>query len=285
MKRVFITGISSELMQQFVASLGSLNLKIFGLSRNQISIPNVEIIVGDLENPELWENNLKDIDCIIHAAAITHAFYESTYFKINTECSIKLIDLANKYNINQFVFISSRTACPSSGGYGISKLATEDYLKKNHDNYLIIRPSEIFGGLKNEGIDQLIENAKHKKLMACPVQITYPLVPIFVGDVITLMRKYIFESPQKNSSITLNGNKVYTFYDIIKTTNQLSGNKTIILPIPKMMMYLVKNVFKILRLQIGFVPDQVDRLYCKKEIENLDFPFKTLEAYISGKND
>jgi nucleoside-diphosphate-sugar epimerase len=281
--RVFITGISSELMQQFVASIGALDLEIIGLSRQQISIPNVEIIVGDLENPAPWEACLAGVDVVIHAAAITHAFKEATYFKINTECSKKLIDLSKKYGVKQFVFISSRTACPNSGGYGLSKLATEEYLKQNADNYLIIRPSEIFGGLKNEGIDQLIIDAKHKKIMACPVQIDYPLVPIFVGDVISLMRKYIFETPQKNKSITLNGKQTYTFYDIIKTTNRLSSNRTFILPIPKFLMYIVKNTFKVLGLQIGFVPDQVDRLYCPKETENLDFPFKTLEEYIGGK--
>jgi nucleoside-diphosphate-sugar epimerase len=280
--KIFITGINAELMRRFVPLIDLEKYEIYGLSRKNISISNVNIVIGDLLKPENWQNSLADIDIIIHAAAITHTNIEAEYFKINTTASKQLIDLANTYKVGQFVYISSRTAVPNSGGYGLSKLATETYLIQNHQNYIILKPSEIFGGTKSEGIENLISDSIHKKIVICPIQMKYPLYPTAIDDVVQLMAKFIFAEKYTNKTIILNGPKAYSFVDVVKLGNKISGNKSYILPIPRFVMYLIKIMLGIFPINVGLVPDQIDRLYCKKDTQILDFNFLDLEKYIKN---
>ena len=220
--RVFITGINSELMRRLVNKMPLQKFDIFGLSRKNISIRNVNIISGDLQNPENWEYALKDIDLVIHAAAITHSYVSSEYFRINTEATEKLILLAVKNKVKKFVFISSRTANITSGAYGASKYLAEQFLIRNHSNFVVFRPSEIFGGQKGEGIDQLIFDAKTKKIIACPIGIDYKLWPIFLNDTVELIFEYLFKRKTNCETITLNGPQGFTLKEIINLTAKIS---------------------------------------------------------------
>jgi nucleoside-diphosphate-sugar epimerase len=278
--KIFITGVNSELMKRLVNLIDLDKYEVVGLSRKPIKIPNVTIVVGDLLVPESWHTALQNVDYLIHAAAITHTKNEKLYFEVNTQATKTLIDLSKKHNVNRFVYISSRTAVPNSGGYGLSKLAAEDYLTNNFTNYLTIKPSEIFGGIKSEGIEGLIEDAKHKKFVICPAQLKQLMYPIALNDVVELMHKYIFENAPNPKTIILNGPKGYSFIDVVKLVNQIKGSKSLIIPIPKVFMYFIKTIFKVLPINIGLVPDQIDRLYCKKETQKIDYNFTSLEEYI-----
>ncbi len=267
-------------MKKLVKLIDLNKYDVYGLSRKPIKIPNVTIIEGDLLMPEQWEGSLQNVDILIHAAAITHTKNEKLYFKINTEATNILVELSKKHQVNRFVYISSRTAVPNSGGYGLSKLAAEEYLKNNFSNYLIFKPSEIFGGVKNEGIEGLIEDSKHKKFVICPSQLKHLMYPIALNDVVELMYYYIFEAQETNKTIILNGPKGYSFIDVVKLVNQIANHKSTIIPIPKAIMYLLKTIIKVLPINIGLVPDQIDRLYCKKETQTIDHRFTTLENYL-----
>lgn len=278
--RVFITGINSELMRRLAFKMPLQQFEIFGLSRKNILIPNVNIIFGDLQNPENWEYALKEIDIIIHAAAITHSYVESEYFRINTEVTEKLILLAVKNKVKQFVFISSRTANLASGAYGASKYLAEQFLIKNHSNFIIFRPSEIFGGQKGEGIDQLISDAKTKIIIACPVGVNNKLWPIFLNDTVELIFEYLFQRKTSCETITLNGPEGFTLKEIINLTASISKRKVFILPIPKTVLLFIKVILETFKLKIGPKPDQISRLYSEKEVQKLNFNFKSLENYL-----
>jgi nucleoside-diphosphate-sugar epimerase len=278
--RVFVTGINSELMRRLVNKMPLDKFEIFGLSRKNILIPNVTIVSGDLQNVENWENALKDIDLIIHAAAITHSYDASEYFRINTEATEKFILLAVKNKVKQFVFISSRTANLASGAYGASKYLAEQFLIKNHSNYIIFRPSEIFGGQKGEGIDQLISDAKTKRIIACPVGIDNKLWPIFLDDTVALIYAYLFNRNTFCETITLNGPEGFTLKEIVNLTALISKRKVFILPIPKIILLFIRVILETLKLKIGPKPDQISRLYSEKEVQKLNFNFKSLENYL-----
>ncbi len=278
--RVFITGINSELMRRLVNKMPLQKFEIFGLSRKNISIPNVNIISGDLQNPENWEYALKDIDLVIHAAATTHSYVSSEYFRINTQATEKLILLAVKNKVKQFVFISSRTANLTSRAYGTSKYIAEQFLIRNHSNFVIFRPSEIFGGQKGEGIDQLIFDAKTKKIIACPIGIDYKLWPIFLNDTVELIFEYLFKRKTNCETITLNGPQGFTLKEIINLTAKISKRYVFILPVPKFFLLTIKIILETFKLKIGPKPDQISRLYSKKEVQQISFNFTTLENYL-----
>lgn len=156
----------------------------------------------------------------------------------------------------------------------------EQFLIRNHSNFVIFRPSEIFGGQKDEGIDQLIFDAKTKKIIACPIGIDYKLWPIFLNDTVELIFEYLFVRKINCETITLNGPQGFTLKEIINLTAKISKRYVFILPVPKFLLLTIKIILETFKLKIGPKPDQISRLYSKKEVQQISFNFTTLENYL-----
>lgn len=263
--QVFITGASSEIMSQLIGLLDPQRFRITGLTRDK-SKPNskrINWLIGDLGQPDSYYSALTDADIIVHAAALTHSKKEKEYFKVNHEGTKQIIGAIPKGRNPKFVFISSRVAGEKSGGYGVSKLRAEEEVKILK-HWIIIRPSEVYGGSKSEGIEKTIHEAINGGLQLCPVGVESKMYPIHITDTVNAIFETIFNKEKENQTITLNGSDGYSFRELLKLIERVSGNKMTIIPIPKWFLSLVGFASKLLPMDIGFVPDQVERLYSKK---------------------
>jgi len=87
-------------------------------------------------------------DIIIHAANYASrkdsVNNETRFAKINWEATKILVDLSKQYHY-KFIFISSQAAKFLDTMYGRCKHDSEEYIKKNCSEYLIIRPSVVYG--------------------------------------------------------------------------------------------------------------------------------------------
>lgn len=121
----------------------------------------------------------KEIDIILHCAALVHQKIEHPYEKyheINVEYPVKLAKLAKESGVKQFVFISTiavygeglekldeKTDCNPITPYGISKLEAEkQLLELNDENFKvsIVRPPMIYGKNAPGNIDSLVKLVK-----------------------------------------------------------------------------------------------------------------------------
>jgi len=281
-KRIFITGISSEIMLRLVKHIDFDDYDIIGLSRapSKVKVDNVQLIKGDILEIDNLEIDFSSVDIIIHAAAITHSFDIQKYYDVNLKATQNLVTLAKANPFVKFVFISSRTAGEQSGAYGISKLRAEQYIQSQLKNWLIFRPAEVFGASEQEGIEDLIRNTIKKPYALCPIQIASPMYPIFVDDLIDVLYKYTFSLEKRNAIITVAGSKAYSFKEVIQLTAKLAEKQILIIPLPKLVMMSIKTIASILPFSIGVLPDQIDRLYSKKEHETLEGDFKNFEDYV-----
>lgn len=281
-RKVFITGISSEIMRRLVALLDPSEFEIIGLSRNiETSSPaHVQLIVGDIQDTASYAQHLNGCDAIIHAAAITHSFSEKQYFQVNLTATQSLVELARKHEVKNFIFVSSNTAGEESGAYGLSKLKAERYIQQNLENWIILRPSEIYGGTKKEGIEELIENAMHKSFVLCPVGVPTKFYPIHLDDAVAKMYEASFTPSSQNTIQMIVGPKGYSFKEVIDLAKTISKNNPTIIFIRKSWMFLIRRIVKTLPFSIGIIPDQIDRLYAVKEVEKVDGSFVQLEDYM-----
>lgn len=265
-KRVFVTGASSELLLQVLSKVDKNEFEIIGLTRSQHP-PCKDLISwvrGDIQEPESYKHIIAGCSIIIHAAAVTHTRAAAQYFKTNVDGTRKLIKSIPKGVNPRFVFISSRVAGENSGAYGVSKLRAEREVQQR-GNWLIIRPSEIFGGSKNEGIEKMILSGIKGGVQLAPVGMKSKMFPIHLSDSAEVIYKSVFVDEEKNCVIQLNGKKGYSFKELLLLIQNVSGSKMFIVPIPKWTLQLVAFAAKIIPIDIGFVPDQVDRLYAEKE--------------------
>jgi len=286
MKKVFISGISSEIMSKLICLIDKENYEIIGISRKKdFSIESGKIIYGDINNIESFSNYLSDCSLIIHAAALTHSYNKNEYFETNFEATKKIVDIIKNKNNEKFVYISSNTAGASNGAYGYSKYLAEEYIRKHLNNWLIIRPSEVFGINKNkEGIEKLISDLIHKNYSFCPLGVPYNFHPIHISDLVAILFNTIFNESETKKVLTVNGNRPYSFTEIIKLTEKLKQKKIWIVPIPKPIMFIIKYFFRLNPFPIGVTPDQVDRLYGIKSINENNYENLTdIEEYIKKR--
>ena len=122
-----------------------------------------------------------ELDAVVHFAAVTHSRDEQVYWDVNYHGTMRLARSARERGCRRFVFVSTRCATEGSGAYGESKLAAEKgLLEMDWDNLLILRPAEIYGGSRGEGIDGFLRMADrlgvvpllwgHKELRFAPIR-------------------------------------------------------------------------------------------------------------------
>ncbi len=262
-KKVFITGISSLIMKKLCDFIDFSEYEILGISRNPLlfSQKNIKIIKADITNLNDYEHYLEDCEIIIHAAAVTHSFNENKYFEINFEATKKIVDSVKQLNIKNFVYISSNTAHEKSGAYAKSKLLAERYIQENLKHWLIFRPSEIYGKDCKDGIESLIRNAISKPLIGCPKEMIYSFSPIHSSDAVKLIFESIFIKKSENEIKIVNGNKKFTFQELIALIKKTKNKKLYVVYINKKLMFFIKRIAEIIPFSVGVIPDQIERLY------------------------
>lgn len=167
LKNVLVTGITGFLGSSIKSKLCSLGYQVVTAGRTTNSYCDVEF---DLEKPFDLVKQLKNIDVIIHSAAIVHVMKnkkmaDENYQKANYEATIELAKQAVEAGVKRFIFISSikvngetttgRLPFSSSDqpspkdAYGLSKAKAETGLlelaKKTGLEVVIIRPPLVYG--------------------------------------------------------------------------------------------------------------------------------------------
>ena len=171
---ILITGgggsIGSELSRQLAQSF---NTKIYILDINEYNLYkieedinnltknteekniNIKFILFDLKNYENLNHLIREIrpTIIFHAAAYKHVpiVEDNTLISLenNFLATVNLVDLAGKYNVNNFVFISTDKAVRPNNVMGTTKRLCEIYVKyisnKFNKNFSIVRFGNVVG--------------------------------------------------------------------------------------------------------------------------------------------
>jgi len=287
-KKIFITGISSQIIQATLAHIDFAEHEIYGLTRNpeKVSITkNVTVVKGDIMNIETFRFFLKDCNFIIHAAAVTHSLNEKDYFEVNLEATKNLIDLANKTGVSNFIYISSNTAGEHSGAYGKSKFLAENYIKNNFENWLILRPAEVYGSGKKEGIEKFVSGVINSPLALYPAGVPDKLYPVHLDDVARIFFEVIFVEKITNEQITICGPGGFSFPELFQLIKTYKRKHIYPISISKNLMFLIEKISRKIPFYMGIMPDQIPRLYSRKNCGTTLFRQgkKTFENYLKER--
>jgi nucleoside-diphosphate-sugar epimerase len=153
---------------------------------------NVEVLYGDIRNPEVAQKAVDGVDIIYHCAAITtNKGPWQNFLDTNINATRNLLDAAVKFGVRRFVFVSSVTVygfskmkgnkpirendahgngLPLYSYYAKSKIEAEklvwEYYRSKQLPVVILRPGVIFGfkGKNTFKTGKIIFGAKHKIL-------------------------------------------------------------------------------------------------------------------------
>jgi len=280
--RILLTGASSGLLWRLVALIDPDKYVIRAVSRTpqKKTLSHCDWWIGDIADTGFIRKAVAGVDSVIHGAAVTHGT-RGEYRKVNVNGSKLLVDEAIRARVGRFIFISSRVAGELSGAYGKSKWTAEQYIKEQFQDWLILRPAEIYGGKNEEGIDRFIRRVAASSVILCPTGIKSPLRPLHIDDAAQLIHTAIFRNTGENRIIYINGNSEYSLLSLAKTVTSISGGKPLILPVPSWLLIPFGQLLEKIPFNMGFAPDQVTRLYSRKKHDDVSgYNFKSLHEYI-----
>lgn len=155
--KAFVAGATGETGRRIVQELLNRDIPVKALVRNletaqQALPPQVEFIIGDVQNPETLEAAIRDCTVVLCATGARPSFDITGPYQVDYEGTKNLVNVAKAQGIEQFVLVSS--LCVSQFFHPLNlfwlilywKRQGEEYLQKSGLTYTIVRP----GGLKNE---------------------------------------------------------------------------------------------------------------------------------------
>jgi nucleoside-diphosphate-sugar epimerase len=189
-----VTGATGFLGTHLCNQLLSQGWQVYALCRSQEkanALPKtVQVIIGDVLNTDDFQKHLPEtLDAIFHTAASTNTWFKNNDMQTNTNINgtKNMLGLANKYNVNKYIHISSVVvfgihkelnniveSMPKAGGdsfinYLKTKTASENIVlnTKNLD-CIIINPTHIIGPGDRNNWARLIKMIAAKKLPSIP---------------------------------------------------------------------------------------------------------------------
>ena len=281
-RKIVITGISSAIMQKLSLLTDLSEYEVLGITRNpdSTSLDNIKVVKGDLLNIHEFAHYFKGCYMVIHGAAVTHSRDEKEYNQVNLDATKSLVEIAKDHGVKRFIYVSTNTAGTKSGAYGLTKLLAEEYIQENFDGWTILRLSEVYGGSLSEGIEKLIVDVINKLYVLCPVGMPSKFYPIHIDDTAKLMHSRIFNGDYQNKISVINGPDGFSYFEVIELTKTISGREVKVIFLNRKLMFLIKFIARVLPVNIGMVPDQVDRLYSIKHYEKPEGSFMKMETYI-----
>ena len=228
--RILVTGASGFVGKNLIPTLSREGYTIYILSMKKSYDSN--LFIGDLGNKDVLFEATKNMDIVIHLAGIT----KGDVFNVNTEGTKNLVDSCIKNKIKKFIFISSYDVIINVK-YGKSKAKAEDHIINSGLNYLIFRPTVIYGKNNNKDLDKLIELIKKYPIIPIPGNGEFKLQPILVDDLVNLIIKAV-KSKIKNKIYFVAGPKPITFNQIVDIISKKFSKRVYRINIPKFIIYL-----------------------------------------------
>jgi len=253
---IFLTGGTGFVGSYLTRALAERGYKVRCLARRSSAIKHLEglgfeVILGDIRDPASLEGAFKDIDVIIHLAAIVEGRRQELE-AVNWKGTANIVAAAKAAGVNRIIHMSSLGASPNKKyPYAFSIWKGEGEVKKL--DYIILRPSIIFGQ-GDKFITGLVRIIKNSPIIPIIGSGRTKLQPIWVEDVIRCILVILKSERFSKEIIPLGGAEILSYEEIINELIKILGVKRIKLRVPRRATrFIVKNL-KRLGINIPFVP-------------------------------
>ena len=145
----------------------------------------IKLIFCDDINKEILYNALNNIDIVIYLIGIIKETKEQKFRILHYENVKNLIEICKKKSIEKIVYFSALGADTTITEYFYTKFKAEEELKKSGLNYIIFRPSIMFGK-EDKSINNFIDTIKKHRFVF--YFSTKKMQPAYVKDVVKCVR-------------------------------------------------------------------------------------------------
>ncbi|WP_195972238.1 NAD-dependent epimerase/dehydratase family protein [Clostridium thermobutyricum] len=257
--KILITGVYGVIGRFLCESLKNEH-EIIGIGRRDIYEKCHKYYKCDITDKEevkkVFEEN-KDIDFIIHCAALAHNkgndLSKDRFMKVNYEATKYITDLSNKIlNLKNFIFISTISVygekmdrdiyletdqCFPKSPYAVAKKKSEEYIQKNYKgNFTIFRLAPVYSR------DFMLNIQRRTEVKGIQYRVGKGDTKLSICNIknISLATEYVIKNYKKENSEIYNiaDKKVCDFNDLINCI----GNKKLKIIVPKILIKMISNI-------------------------------------------
>lgn len=190
MTKVLVTGstgyVGSNLLARWTAAQPAI--RFVGLARSlrkaeALGTPGVRFAEGDLTRPDTVSAALDGVGAVVHLAAAIQPRSTADFIGINVEGTRHVVARAAEAGVRRIVYISSHDVnhVPLTA-YADSKRRAEEIVRSSGLEFVILRPTVIYGGHGRTPLTALEWAVRHLPCVPVLDDGTHRLQPLHVDD-------------------------------------------------------------------------------------------------------
>ena len=244
MKKILITGGNGFIGSYLVQYFSERNYEVIALIHKayKAALPNVEYRQFDLNS---FGSDIipKDVDAVIHTAYIPHSKGWNSD-EINLKSTERLLDIARKKKVSNFIFLSSFSAKTNAlSHYGRNKWDIQQLF--DLENELVLRPGLVLGnGGLFHNMFQMIKTQKTIPLIAGGKQ---ELQTLFIEDLAKIIEAGILN--QTHGLYTVAEELPTNLKTFNKEIATLLNKKTLFISIPYFVADLIFSSLELFKIK------------------------------------
>lgn len=216
--RVFITGASGFVGGNILEALNDHQVRAMLRSDNSElgSRPNVEVVTGDVTDPDSLSGVMEECDTVVHLVGIIEESGDATFDSVIHQGTANVVTEAKRAGVKRFVHMSALGAQDNPRfGYMQAKWRAEQAVKESGLSYTIFRPSVIFG--PGDGfINALAGVVRSFPVIPVVGDGSSKFQPIQIDEVAACFARAVNDPDYTaNRTYELGGAKIYTYAEML----------------------------------------------------------------------
>ena len=251
-------------------------ITIIDKSHENISIfkklfPSIKTICADLSQDDTWKDQMESYEYLIVCHAQISSLEEKDFINNNIISTKKLLNVIDSKAIRKIIHISSSVINSEANDYYVtSKKEQEDIIKKSKLDYIILRPTLMFGWFDKKHLGWLAKFMKKFHIFPIPGDGKYIRQPLFVLDFCKIIISAL-KKPNLDKIYDISGKDRITYIEIIKKIREVAKINSLIIKIPYNLFYFLINLYSYFDKNPPFTVSQLEALVIPETFKVIDW--------------
>lgn len=230
--------------------------------------PDVEVVEADLAKTGGWEEALEGGDVVVMLQANIGAIRSERFVADNVTSTENVLEAMTRHRVGYVLHLSSSVVCSvARDDYTETKRLQEDLVVASGIDYCILRPTLMFGWFDRKHLGWLSRFMRRTPVFPVPGWGRIVRQPLYVGDLCGIIMSCISGDRHVGEIFNISGREKLEYVDIIRAIREEQGLRTLIVPIPYRIFWLMLKTYGLFDREPPFNTDQLAALVAGDEFE------------------
>jgi NADH dehydrogenase len=270
--KIAVTGAGGFVGSNLIKSLSYTSHTIIGLIHRKqptsYNSENLKYVKADIHKTDSMLTAFSGVDMIYHLVGIIAETRELTFEKTVAQGTANLIKAARECGVRKIIYLSALgTSDMAEMAYFRSKWLAEEAVRNSGLNYVILRPSLIFGP-GDKSVNLFARLIKLFPVFPVIGDGRYVVQPIYINDLIKIMLDCIDNQKASGQTIEIGGPRAMSLRELIAIIRKTLHRRGLNLYIPTGLMTAVATILEMFFKPAPVTKDQIKMLLTGNSCEN-----------------